>query len=138
MTDRHECPDCGHSHRPRAQKSPAAARSQATNTDLEPGRCGRCNAVIIRGRVGGLDTVCEPQPLNQLGWQTYAGIGRSLYLRRGLRATFAGPQSRWPPPPGRDFHLEHICGKPIPDVLFTNNVVREKETADEFPDTPPF
>lgn len=138
MTDRHECPECGHSHRPRTGKTSTAKRSQAANTDLEPGRCKRCNGVIIRGRVGGLDTQLEPQPLNALGWQTYAGIGRGLYLRRGLRATFAGPQSRWPPPPDRQAHVAHVCGKPIPEPLYSNNVTASKESVDEFPDTPPY
>lgn len=138
-TDRHECPDCGHSHRPRTQKSPAAARSQATNTDLEPGRCKRCNGVIIRGRVGGLDTQLEPQPLNALGWQTYAAIDRGLYFIRGLRAApVLHPQSRWPPPPDRQPHVRHVCGKPIPEPLYENNVVRNKETADELDGPPPF
>ncbi len=136
--DRHECPECGASHRRRTEKASTAKRSQAANTDLEPGRCPHCKAVIIEGRIGGLDTQLEPQPLNALGWQTYAGISRGLYLRRGLRATFAGPQSRWPPPPGRQAFVEHVCNKPIPDPLFENNVVREKESADEYDGPPPF
>ena len=136
--DRHECPECGHSHRPRTEKTATAKRSQAANTDLEPGRCSNCKAVIIGGRIGGLDTQLEPQPLNALGWQTYAGIGRGLYLRRGLRATFAGPQSRWPPPADRQAHVAHVCGKPIPEPLYSNNVTASKETVDELPDTPPY
>lgn len=134
MTDRHECPECGASHRKRTAKITTAARSQASHTDLQPGRCRRCNTVILRGRIGGLDTVLEQQPLNEIGWRTYAGIGRALYLRRNLRGTFAPPQSRWPPPQGREYYTEHICGKPIPELLYQNNVVRHR---DDEPDNPP-
>lgn len=137
MSDRHECPDCGASHRRRTPTDSTPKRSQASNTDLQPGRCRRCNGVVIRGRVGGLDTTLEPQPLNAIGWQTYVGIGRALYLRRGLRATFVGPQSRWPPPEGRQAFVEHVCHKPIPDPLYSNNVVVTKES-DDFSENPPF
>lgn len=136
--DRHECPECGHSHRRRTEKTATAKRSQAANTDLQPGRCRECKAVIITGRINGLDTQLEPQPLNALGWQTYTGIGRGLYLRRGLRARFAPPTHRWPPPDGQQFFTTHICGKPIPEPLYSNNVTASKETVDEFPDTPPY
>ncbi|AZG43464.1 hypothetical protein [Gordonia insulae] len=133
----HVCPDCGASHRQKAApKRPATPKSDHT-TDLDPVACPRCRATVLAARIGGLPRQLDPRPLNEIGWRTYAGIGRRIYIRVGVRADIASATHRWPPVARSWAHIEHDCDRPTPDALVENNVT-EKTRTTEFPDTPDF
>lgn len=131
------CPDCGATH-PKRSTTPPPRRSAATNTDLDVTTCPLCRAPVLAGRIGGLDTHLDPQPVNELGWRTYHAIGRTIYRRRDTRATRANPTTTWPPDRDQYFHIAHECGKPIPEPLIENNTTRNPERTIEFPDNPPY
>jgi hypothetical protein len=131
----HACPDCGASHRQKAAPKAPRRPADGATTDLDPTSCKRCKATVLAARIGGLERRLDPHPVNEIGWRTYAGIGRRLYLRVGMRADIVTPQHQWPPPPRCWAHVDHDCDRPIPDALIENNVIEKARTI-EFPDNP--
>lgn len=136
--ERHACPDCGASHAIRATKKPAARRP-ATNscTDLDVTTCPHCKSAVLAGRIGGVDRRLDPDPINELGWRTYRGIGHMVYLRCGPRADITTPLHHWPLPELAYGHVLHVCGTPVPPALRENNVIHQTREI-EFPDNPPY
>lgn len=138
MGDRHACPDCGASHAVRAPKRAAAASSAASHTDLRASRCPHCRQPVLAGRVDALETMLDPHPVNELGHATYKALGRTMYTRTESRARTHSYATRWPPDKGfQTFHVQHVCGKPIPRLLIENNVVRRQRIV-ALPENPPF
>ena len=126
MGDRHACPDCGASH---ARRAPRVVKrtSVASSTDLSAARCPHCKAPVLAGRVDALETMLDPHPVNELGHATYKALGRTMYTRTESRARTHSYATRWPPDKGyQTFHVQHVCGKPIPALLVENNVVRKQ------------
>lgn len=137
MADRHACPDCGASHPRRAPKV-VKRTTVAASTDLAATRCPHCRAAVLAGRVDALETMLDPHPVNELGHATYKALGRTMYTRTESRARTHSYATRWPPDKGfQTFHVQHVCGKPIPRLLIENNVVRRQRIV-ALPENPPF
>ncbi|GAA4756196.1 hypothetical protein [Gordonia alkaliphila] len=137
--DRHNCPDCGASHRKNAPKTNTRT-STAHTTELDIKRCPKCRASTLAGRVQGLDLHLDPQSLNEIGAQAFRATKRLIVIRRGWRGRFHDGWKQWPPDDDTAWHVIHDCDRPVPRELAQGGPPpsRKTTTTDPLPDTPPY